>query len=195
MLKNVLLPLSFFLLIIGMAASSNAQLVNLSDWDAWGPVYISPDGLTATLFEEEAGGTSLENLAFAIPNNATSFSFEYSFTVAAGNDDYFDFYFYDPSEPVFSLGGLNGSETDLVFSGSYSFAINDLQGIETRMIFALQWGWKDAGYDSTLVISNVDITTEQMNPVPEPGTVFLIAIGMVGLLATRTHSSKVRPHL
>lgn len=193
MLKHLFLRLTVFLLMIGTAASSSASPLNLSDWDAWGPVSISADGLSATLSEDTFGPTSLENPALTISDDATILTFDYRLTVASGNEDYFDFYFDDITMPIFSTGGLNEDGTDAFFSGSYSLSLDGLQGGQTAIIFALQWGWDDYGYDSTLVISNVDIATQSVNAIPEPATVILFAIGLVGWAAVRRQRSAVPP--
>ena len=193
MLKHLFLRLTVFLLMIGTVASSSASPLNLSDWDAWGPVSISADGLSATLSEDSFGPTSLENPALTIPDDATILTFDYRLTVAAGNEDYFDFYFDNTNTPIFSTGGSNEDGRDALLSGSYSLSLDGLQGGQTAIIFALQWGWDDYGYDSTLVISNVDIATQSVNAIPEPATVILFAIGLVGWAAVRRQRSAVPP--
>ena len=139
-------------------------------------VLIALDGSSATLGEDENNApVSLVNLAFQIPSNALSFSFDYALVVASANEDYFDFYFADQSNPIFSVGGVEDS-----YSGSYNLNVTPFRGDQIPIIFGLSYGWDDIGYDSTLTISNVEI-----NPVPEPATLFLMSAGLAGLMGLR----------
>lgn len=139
-------------------------------------VVINPDGSSATLFEDWAvAPVSFSNSSFSIPSDALSLSFDYALVVAAFNDDYFDFYINDVIAPDFWDGGPEGT-----YSGTYTYGLAALRGHTIPIIFNLMYGWGDGGYESYLTVSNVNL-----NPVPEPSTIFLLSIGILGAIGLR----------
>src|SRR3990170_7560148 len=69
-----------------------------------GAISIASDGSSATFYEDPVTApVSLETALF-IPLDALSISFDYSLMVAQDNEDYFDFYLFDTTTPVFSTG-------------------------------------------------------------------------------------------
>lgn len=146
-------------------------------------VSIASDGYSATFYEDLVTLTnpvSLETVLF-IPLDALSISFDYALTVAQDNEDYFDFYLFDTTTPVFETGGFENSD-----SGSLVYDVTSFQGGTVPIIFHLMSGWNnDAGFESYLTVSNVVMT-----PVPEPATLILIGSGVLTLLGLNRRRSR-----
>ena len=175
--KNYLITLLCGLILLGGASNIFAYSVNLNDFTASPKTAISiaPDGSSATFSEDlNTSPVSLKNPSLNIPSDAISLSFDYTLTVAQNNEDYFDFYIIDTSTPVFETGGY-----ERTYSGTYSYDLTSLRGSTVPVIFDLTYGFGDWGYDSTLIIKNVQITQAA---VPEPGTFLLLLSGIGGLL-------------
>jgi hypothetical protein len=143
-------------------------------------VEVSPDGFSATLYEDEQGApVSLENGSFTIPSNSATLTFAYHLSVAPNNEDYFDFYISDPSVPAFQAGG-EGRAGGFTTAATLSFHVTGLAGSTVPVVFDLAYGWGDAGYASCLTISDVRI-----NPVPAPGALLLFGSGILGLFGVK----------
>ena len=143
--------------------------------DPSGNVVITSDGFSATLYEDDLiSPIFLRNLSFAIPLDALSLSFDYALVVPVDNEDYFDFYIDNIEAPTFPRGGPEGT-----YSDPYSYDLTALRGQIVPVVFDLTFDWwgLDFGFDSYVTISNVNL-----NPVPEPGTMFLLAIGILGVI-------------
>jgi hypothetical protein len=135
-------------------------------------VSISADGFTATVTENpDITPVSLINLSVFIPAEAASLSFNYSLTVAADNEDFFDFYIEDLSFPTFSTGGFEG-----IYAGTHDSDVSGFQGQFMPVIFDFIAGFGEwEAYESILIIENVNI-----NPVPEPSTLMLVLPALLG---------------
>jgi hypothetical protein len=181
MLKSTL---SIFVIVLLLFCTnpneSQAIPVDLSNWIADGPVVISNGGYTATFTEDpDISPVTLRTL-LSIPTGAVSFSFDYELIVAADNDDYIDFYFEDLTIYQFTDGGYFSTTETTTLSGSHSVNLSSYINTNVNIIFGLDWDWDDWGFDSTLTINNVDMATTT-SPIPEPGTLMLLGLGLAGL--------------
>ena len=132
------------------------------------------DNSSATI-TEYWGPDTLLDWDLSIPYDALSLTFSYELVVAPNNDDYFDFYFSDLSDPGDSFGG-----DEDIYAGMVTKDLTGFAGSTLPLAFALNYGWSDWGYDSVLTISNVKI-----NPIPEPATLLLVSAGLIGMARIR----------
>lgn len=132
-----------------------------------GAVSITEDYSTAPV--------RLRDFDIPIPDGSLSLSFDFQLNVPVGNEDYFDFYFNNPGVPSDSFGGTEG-----FYSGTITKDLNGFGGSTLELIFSLNWGWDDFGYDSVLTISNAAV-----NPVPEPASMVVMVFGILWLAALR----------
>jgi hypothetical protein len=137
-------------------------------------VDFSPDGLSATLKEDQIQGpVSLEDLSYVFPAGASTLSFDYDFHVAAGGRDFFDFYIGSAAEPVFEIRGI----APLVTSGSFMCDVSALAGMTAPIVFDLMPDWDDDDFNSFITISNVQISC-----IPIPGTLWLLGSGLLSII-------------
>lgn len=161
--------------IILCVSEAPAIPINLTTFDPYpnDKVDIALNGTSAVIREDDwFAPVSLENYGLFIPENALSLTFNYELVVGADNEDYFDFFILDLSIPDFWVGGDEGT-----YTGTYTYDLAPLRGETVPIVFDLMYGWGDGGYESYVKISSLDI-----NPVPEPSTIILIAMGIIGLI-------------
>ena len=175
--KSLCIALICSLMLLLDARCIYAIVLDLNDFTPYPPeaISITPDGFAATIYEDETiAPVSLANWSLDIPADAVALSFDFLLEVADNNEDYLDFYIGPSlSFPSFEVGGGPGS-----YSGSYIYDLTGFQGSTVSVLFDLMFGWEDRGFESHLTVSNVNIT-----PVPEPGTITLLGIALLGLLA------------
>jgi hypothetical protein len=184
MFRHVILNL----VLMFAAANAWALPIDLNTFNApVDNVVVNSSGTLATFTEsEEFSPISLENLMLFIPSGATNLSFTYQLTVAINNEDYFDFYISDMSNAQFSVGGAQPS----VYTGIHSLDVSSFAGTAVPVIFSFLAGSDDAGLESQLVVSDLQIA---VSPVPEPGTLVLLASGLLGLVIIPRHSRNQYP--
>lgn len=89
---------------------TSAEFIDLNTFVPDPPSYfalnITSDGSSATLYEnQDLTPVALWKGDFQVAPDATELLFHYILTVAANNEDYFDFYAADMSAPRRSWGG------------------------------------------------------------------------------------------
>ncbi len=185
-IKFTLCILCFFLLILN-ASLTNAVTINLNDFYADPSVVVSPDGSSATLYEDPALSTVLlSNDPFFgdpgvfIPSNAKKLRFDYDFSEGANNTDEFYAFLFDPLTHL-PLTDSIGNNLELLLSDSQSGTVNwSLAGasfLNQTVGMEFQLNAFDLETDSFASINNVDIIT---TPIPEPSTILLLGFGILG---------------
>lgn len=176
------------LLVSGLLSFSPSMgfsaLLDLNTFTADPTAVISADGHSAVFTEDQViSPVSLLLNPFVVPTDAISLSFEYSLNVAAGNEDYFHAKLFDVttgfSLPGFDLSDVGGFEGTYTSTNPILWDLTPLRGRTVGLVFDLGFGWIDGGYESVLTIANVDLATPAA-PVPEPGTLMLMASGLGG---------------
>ena len=164
---------------IVISSQATAVIIDLNTFtaDPSGNVSVTADGLSATFTEDLfISPISLSHSGYSIPSDSTFLTFDYSLSVAAYNEDYFDFYLSDLTTPLYSVGGF----TDL-YSDTLSFDVSAFAGSLLPMNFSFSYGWDDWGLDSSLTISNLEITQASIS-VSEPGSLLLLLSGILGIV-------------
>lgn len=171
--------------------------VDLTKFEFDQSVTVGPGNSSATITEDPLNApVGLFNNDLVIPADALSLSFNYKLEIARFNEDYFDFYFGDLSDPSdYRFGGYNNTDEKIIYEGMISEDLTSFAGGTVPIAFVLNFGWDD-GVDndgnfvdylgSTLTISNVAI-----NPVPEPATLLLLGSGLLGIIGFRKKKSSV----
>lgn len=181
MLNKRIVVLGAILLSPGLASQAQAAPLDLSSFSVMENVESSVTESGGTIsFAENSTDAALYfyNDAFAVPGNATTLSFDYSFVLGefdAGdylqsNSNYFETWYMDAS-------GAGHVELDMTA----------FQGQTIALDWALIWGGDDSS-GSIGSISNIDLA---VSPVPEPATLLLIGSGLAGLVGLQR--KKVQP--
>lgn len=172
-----------FLLVFPSVGFS--ALMDLNTFAADPTVSVALNGHSAVFTEDpNISPVSLLLNPFTVPTDAISLSFEYNLSVAPGNEDYFHAKLFDVttgfSLPGFDLGDIGGLEGTSASTNPILWDLTSLRGQTIGLVFDLGYGWNDGGYESVLTVANVDLTIPAA-PVPEPGTLMLVASGLGGL--------------
>lgn len=200
-MKKYVVLMSCLAFLFLCAESAQAVIINLNDFYPGGNVMIASDGSSATMTEDPDYNSALLSddpfygasyPGVYLSDNATTLTFEYSFTEPAGNVDEFYAFLYDLNSYGTPLADRNNTPLEFLADQTGSgTVIWDLSGASflgttVGMEFQLNWaqGDQDPSSDltqnSSVVISNVNV-----NPVPEPSTLLLVGSGICGLLFAR----------
>jgi len=132
---------------------------------------------TITFYESmDYGFIYAANDFFSVDENATELTYGYSLT--PGTTDDYDWL-------VALVDDSYVMEIEQIGAGSFSIDMTAYQGQTISLVFGLEYDWEnDWGYDSIGTISNIDIAVPDAS-VPEPGTIILLSIGILGLAGIR----------
>jgi hypothetical protein len=182
--QKALLACILNLLVIGIA---QAIPIDLNNFFADPAVAVAPDGSSATIAEDAfLNPVLLSNDPFlgdpeVIFAGLDYLIFDYDFTEGSvGNNDEFGVFIIDVDTGL-SPGPAFEFFTQDSSSGMISFDLSGLIGKSLGMQFQLSALSGDIGLDSTVTISNLH-TEPISEPVPEPNTIWLMVIGLYGLV-------------
>jgi hypothetical protein len=141
-------------LLAGCEDTGDTVAVNLNFFASDRSAAIAPDGRAATLSENDVTApVTIDFSRFYVPADALTVTFEYELSVAAGGEDYLDFFVADTSRPVFSDGGASGT-----YAGNVTWDVRPHRATSVAVIFDLHAGFADRSYGSTLTIRDVALT-------------------------------------
>ena len=176
----VLIILSIFTITI-----ANATIISLNDFYADPTVTVAPDGSSATMIEDPdlilvllsndpgLGKSSEPNVI--VPGLGIYLVFHYNFVNGTIGGHEFGAFVID-SDTGLSAGPAFEFFTTSTDYGNVSFDLSSLADKTLGLQFQLSSPFEDADLDSTLTVSNV-----QLQPIPEPTTLLLLATGLVGM--------------
>jgi len=188
-MRQRLFALALTAIVTAYAGMAQAAPLDLTGFSALilngSPSSVVESGGTVS-FTENADDVALYfyNDLFNLPANAAILSFDYTF--ALGEFDSLDYL-------QFNVNGAEQKRFDV--NGSGHFDIDMTQFIvggaitEISIDWALIWGG-DEFSGTTASVSNINLATSVVNggggtPVPEPGTLLLMGIGLAGLAGWR----------
>lgn len=185
----------FVILLLLISFSSSMVIADTIDLNAFYAdltVSVAGDGASATMSEDPPYSPVLLSDdpylgdPTLLPSDPFVLSFSYEFTVAAGNwDDFyvklFDAYTGDSIEELLVENDNSGSVTDWTESGTVIWSIVDAPSTDLGFGLEFQLNSPDEVSGSYVQISDVEFN---LNPVPEPATIFIFGLGLVGLAYT-----------
>ena len=177
----------FGVLCLATSTHVSAILIDLNtlSTNVSSAVAISGDGLSATFTEDPVySPVALWDTGLLMPADPEILSFDYELIVATGNNDYFDFYLGDLTSPIFSVGGAADEVEPLILSGAYMVDVSPFANSTLPLAFSFIYDWGDGGFDSTLVVSNLEIIERS---VPESSTLMLLAVGLFCITWLSSH--------
>ena len=182
---------TIILLLLSFSSSTViADTIDLNDFYADPSVNVAGDGTSATMSEDPSLITvylsddpSLGDPILPFPSDPFFLSFSYEFTVAAGNWDDFYVKLFDANTGTvienFLIEYNNSvSSTDWTKSDTINWNITGAPSTGLGLGLEFQLNAYDDVSGSTVQISNVEFN---LKPVPEPATIFIFGLGLVGL--------------
>jgi len=176
-------------------ASAAIDSLSFNDFysDPGAPIAISADGSTATFTESPALSVvflsnipALGDPAILIGSANAYLQFDYSFNLAANNQDVFHAAVLNGTTGD-SLGGVYDLFVPATSSGTYKVDLSAQAGQTLGLQFELASLIGDLGFDSSLTLSNLEVVTAGVvnAPEPPPALLMLPIVGVLFLLERR----------
>ncbi|WP_373498438.1 PEP-CTERM sorting domain-containing protein [Desulfococcus sp.] len=149
-------------------------------------------GNTITLEEDTSGNLGyiyFLNNNYYVTGDAITLSFVYEFTLQPGDSDYLVAKIGNTYVTEI-LGDNSFGSDELILPGSGSIDLTPYQGSTISLAFGLEIDWADLSYTSVASLSNLEITTSSIQPVPEPATFLSLGLGLAGLAGFRRRYSR-----
>ena len=200
LMKKMAVFLVCFTSLLFFQAQAWAVSIDLNDFYADPSVTVASDGSSAILAEDStlisvllSNDPWFGSPGTDIPLDAVSLTFDYNF-VEGEVDNIDEFYVWLFDWSTYSvLNDTDGNPlefwTENTGSGTVTWNLLGATFLDSNvgMEFQLNVLYGDNGTDSLVTVSNVNI-----NPVPEPATLFLIGSGLAGLFVARKTKQKMQ---
>lgn len=186
-----------FLVVAGLlfvCGQAMAVPINLNDFYADSTVTVSADGSSAVMAEDStlisvllSNDPWMGDPGVFIPSDSATLTFDYSFLEPTNNDDFFFAQLFDwntytvlqdahGNDLFFSLADSGSGTVTWDLLGASFLGDTDNVGLEFQL---------NANMGDPLLTSQVTVSNVQINPVPEPATLFLVGSGLIGIILAR----------